>query len=59
MAELEKAWGYQGNNMNLPVRDIAAAVPFYEKMGFTVMSPQGHAAALGPAGARPGPDAAR
>jgi len=38
MAELEKAWGYQGNNMNLPVRDIATAVPFYEKMGFTVMS---------------------
>lgn len=39
MAELEKAWGYQGNNMNLPVRDVAAAVPFYEHtLGFTVVS---------------------
>src|SRR5262245_15661277 len=27
---LEKAWGYQGDNMNLPVRDLAAALPFYE-----------------------------
>ena len=38
MAELEKAWGYQGDNLNLPVRDVAAAVPFYEAMGFTVVS---------------------
>ena len=36
---LEKAWGYQGDNMNLPVRDVAAALPFYEKvLGFQVLS---------------------
>jgi len=36
-AMLEKAFGYQGNNMNLPVRDLAAALPFYENvLGFTV-----------------------
>ena len=36
---LEKAFGYQGNNMNLPVRDLAAALPFYEKvLGFRVLS---------------------
>lgn len=36
---LEKAWGYQGNNMNLPVRDLAAALPFYETvLGFHVLS---------------------
>jgi lactoylglutathione lyase len=29
-ATLEKACGYQGDNMNLPVRDLAAALPFYE-----------------------------
>jgi len=39
VAQLETAWGYQGNNMNLPVRDLAAAVPFYETvLGFTVQS---------------------
>jgi catechol 2,3-dioxygenase-like lactoylglutathione lyase family enzyme len=39
MAELEKAWGYQGNPMNLPVGDVATAVPFYEaRLGFTVVS---------------------
>ena len=27
---LEKAFGYQGDNMNLPVADVDAAVPFYE-----------------------------
>ena len=38
-ATLEKAWGYQGDNMNLPVRDIAAALPFYETvLGFRVLS---------------------
>jgi len=38
-AMLEKAWGYQGDNMNLPVRDLAAAVPFYETvLGFRVLS---------------------
>jgi catechol 2,3-dioxygenase-like lactoylglutathione lyase family enzyme len=36
---LEKAFGYQGNTMNLPVRDVAAAVPFYETvLGFRVLS---------------------
>ena len=34
---LEKAWGYQGDNSNLPVRDLAAALPFYEAiLGFHV-----------------------
>ena len=36
---LQKAWGYQGDNMHLPVRDLAAAVPFYETvLGFRVVS---------------------
>ena len=36
---LEKAFGYQGNNMNLPVRDLESAVPFYETvLGFRVLS---------------------
>ena len=39
MAQLEKAWGYQGDNMNLPVRDLAAALSFYESvLGFSVES---------------------
>jgi len=39
MAQLEKAWGYQGDAMNLPVGDLAAALPFYETvLGFTVES---------------------
>lgn len=25
---LERAFGYQGNDMELPVRDLAAALPF-------------------------------
>ena len=38
-ATLEKAWGYQGDNMNLPVRNLAAALPFYEAvLGFRVLS---------------------
>jgi len=38
-ATLEKAFGYQGDNMNLPVPDLAAAVPFYETvLGFRVLS---------------------
>ena len=38
-ATLEKAWGYQGDNMNLPVRDLSAALPFYETvLGFRVLS---------------------
>jgi lactoylglutathione lyase len=36
---LEKAWGYQGDHMNLPVRDLAAALPFYESvLGFRLLS---------------------
>lgn len=36
---LEKAFGYQGDNMNLPVAELAAALPFYEKvLGFEVRS---------------------
>ena len=32
----KNAWGYQGDAMNLPVRDVNASVPFYEKVfGFT------------------------
>ena len=39
MSQLEKAFGYQGDNMNLPVKDLAAALPFYEKvLGFRVVS---------------------
>ena len=34
-----ETWGYQGDNMHLPVRDLAAAVPFYESvLGFRVLS---------------------
>jgi catechol 2,3-dioxygenase-like lactoylglutathione lyase family enzyme len=36
---LEKAFGYQGDKMNLPVRDVASALPFYESiLGFRVLS---------------------
>jgi lactoylglutathione lyase len=36
---LDRAYGYQGNNMALPVADIDAAVPFYEAvLGFRVVS---------------------
>jgi lactoylglutathione lyase len=36
---LEKAFGYKGDAMNLPVRDLAAALPFYETvLGFRVLS---------------------
>jgi catechol 2,3-dioxygenase-like lactoylglutathione lyase family enzyme len=38
-AALERAFGYQGDNMNLPVRDLEAALPFYETvLGFQVVS---------------------
>ena len=38
-AEVKNAWGYQGDQMNLPVRDLEAALPFYESvMGFRVLS---------------------
>jgi catechol 2,3-dioxygenase-like lactoylglutathione lyase family enzyme len=36
---IEKAFGYQGDNMNLPVADLAAALPFYATvLGFSVLS---------------------
>ncbi len=38
-ATLDKGFGYQGNNMNLPVGDLDAALPFYETMlGFKVVA---------------------
>ena len=38
-ATLEKAWGYQGDTMNLPVRDLSADLAFYENvLGFRVLS---------------------
>jgi catechol 2,3-dioxygenase-like lactoylglutathione lyase family enzyme len=38
-AALAKAFGYQGDNMNLPVPNVAAAIPFYETvLGFRVVS---------------------
>jgi catechol 2,3-dioxygenase-like lactoylglutathione lyase family enzyme len=38
-AILEKASGYQGDHRNLPVGDLAAALPFYESvLGFRVIS---------------------
>ena len=38
-ATLENAFGYQGDNMRLPVRDLAADLPFYETvLGFRVLS---------------------
>ena len=36
---LEKAFGYQGDKMSLPVPDLSAALPFYETvLGFSVAS---------------------
>jgi catechol 2,3-dioxygenase-like lactoylglutathione lyase family enzyme len=36
---LQKAFGYQGDQMHLPVRDLVSAVPFYEAvLGFRVLS---------------------
>ena len=38
-ATLEKAFGYQGNAMTLPVRDLGTALPFYETvLGFRLQS---------------------
>lgn len=38
-AVFKNAWGYQGDNMNLPVADLESAIPFYERvMGFRVES---------------------
>jgi catechol 2,3-dioxygenase-like lactoylglutathione lyase family enzyme len=42
MGTLEKAFGYQGDNMNLPVADVDAALPFYETvLRFKVVSRTG------------------
>lgn len=39
IATLERAFGYQGDAMNLPVADLASALPFYETaFGFRVLS---------------------
>jgi lactoylglutathione lyase len=39
MASLERAFAYQGDAMNLPVRDLPATLPFYERvLGFRVVS---------------------
>lgn len=49
MSTLDKAFGYQGDNMNLPVKDLAAALPFYQNvLGFRVVSQtdEPHKAAL-------------
>ena len=38
-ATLENAFGYRGDAMNLPVKELEAAVPFYESvLGFRVLS---------------------
>ena len=38
-AKFKNAWGYLGDKMNLPVADLEAALPFYEKVfGFRLMS---------------------
>lgn len=40
---LERAFGYQGDNMNLPVPNVDSALPFYETvLGFRLLS-RGHA----------------
>lgn len=39
VGRLEKAFGYRGDTMNLPVPNLAAALPFYETvLGFQVIS---------------------
>jgi catechol 2,3-dioxygenase-like lactoylglutathione lyase family enzyme len=36
---LKRAFGYQGNHLNLPVADLEQAIPFYEAvLGFRVLS---------------------
>ena len=38
-ASLDKAFGYQGDHMRLPVADLESALPFYETiLGFRVVS---------------------
>lgn len=39
MGMLKRAFGYQGDHMDLPVQDLAVAVTFYETvLGFRVLS---------------------
>lgn len=39
IATFEGAWGYQGDNMNLPVEDVDKSIPFYENMmSFSVVA---------------------
>jgi len=39
IAEFKTAWGYKGDNLNLPVPDLEASISFYERvMGFRVVS---------------------
>ena len=48
-ATLEKVFGYQGDNMNLPVQDVEGVLPFYETvLGFRVLarSDQPHRSAV-------------
>lgn len=48
-AKLYNAFGYQGDNMNLPVPDLEVALPFYTNvLGFKVVSQSNepHKAAL-------------
>jgi catechol 2,3-dioxygenase-like lactoylglutathione lyase family enzyme len=36
---LQRVFGYQGDTLNLPVRDLAAALPYYTSvLGFTLLS---------------------
>jgi lactoylglutathione lyase len=38
-AQFKAAWGYQQDQMNLPVQDLENALPFYESvMGFQIVS---------------------
>ena len=40
---LERAFGYQGDKMNLPIPDLDAALPFYEDvLGFRVLARSDH-----------------
>ena len=54
-ATLQKAFGYQGDALNLPARDLTTALPFYETvLGFRVRSRGENAAQV--SGARPRSD---
>lgn len=38
VAKLLKAWPYQKDKMNLPVKEVDSAIPFYEALGFRAHS---------------------